>query len=228
MFQRRDCTHVAQVAFPPAVSTASTALSNTRTQPSPFATPSSRRSRAIPAPSTSQLSRPLRRNSSKAGTQRGRARRPPTLSNAHPPDTAALPRGSSPRYRARMAVEIIYRNQNAANPHADAGASSLVGGMLCIDGQRRFGKQQGGLISARHKILGFVAAMRHTSYNYEYPANPPQLRLPARLIALYGPLRPFETATLSRCNATAAVPRGSQTTPRCGGVVDTPLTGWPY
>ena len=124
-----------------------------------------------------------------------------------------------------MAVEIIYHNQNAANPHADGRASPLVGGMLCIDGQRRFGKLQGGQV---FKNLGFVAAMRHTSYNYEYPRNSPQLRRPAQTIAFYAALCPFGIADLSRCNGTVTVASGSQAMPRCGGVVDTPLTGWPY
>ena len=123
-----------------------------------------------------------------------------------------------------MAIALT-RNQITAIPHAVARANPRVGGMLRIVERGRLGNLQGGQV---FKNLGFVAAMRHTSYNYEYPRNSPQLRRPAQTIAFYAALCPFGIADLSRCNGTVTVASGSQAMPRCGGVVDTPLTGWPY
>ena len=96
-----------------------------------------------------------------------------------------------------MQVALIHRNQNTANAHAEGGASPLVNGMVRIDGQGSLGNQQGGLLSPRNKFFGFVAAMRHTSYDYEYsdihrsyaaprhfcPFSPPQTSLIAVRIA---------------------------------------------
>ena len=61
------------------------------------------------------------------------------------------------RYRLPMAVTISHRNQNVTSPHAVGGANLVVGGMVCIDGQRRPVKQHGGLLPLCKKILGFCS-----------------------------------------------------------------------
>ena len=52
-----------------------------------------------------------------------------------------------------MVVANTHRNQNTANPHADAHASPIVGGMIRIDEQTRLGNQQGGWGSSLNKKI---------------------------------------------------------------------------
>ena len=58
-----------------------------------------------------------------------------------------------------------HRNQNITDPHAVGRAGLIVVGMVRIDGQRRLGKQQGGLLPLCKKPFGFVAKVCQASYD---------------------------------------------------------------
>ena len=88
---------------------------------------------------------------------------PPLCAGRHT-DTALLPPLRCLRYRLPMAVAISHRNRNITAPHAVGGARLAVGGMVCIDGQRRPVKQHEGLLPLCKKILGFIANLSQASY----------------------------------------------------------------
>ena len=94
-----------------------------------------------------------------------RPRRTPEHPLTPPPCRDAPPHATVPAWQS-------YASTATGTPpilHADGVDNLIVGRTLRIDGQTRLGKQRGGLASPRHKIknIGFVAAMRHTSYKYE-------------------------------------------------------------
>ena len=106
-------------------------------------------------------------------------------------DTALLPPHRCLRYRLPMAVTISHRNQNVTSPHAVGGANLVVGGMVCIDGQRRPVKQHEGLLPLCKKNLGIVAKMRQASYksNAKTTSPPAVVATPRTPIYLVGAIR---------------------------------------
>ena len=115
----------------------------------------------------------------------------PTPGAAQHTDTALLPPYRCLRYRLPMEVAISHRNQNVTSPHAVGGANLVVGGMVCIDGQRRPVKQHGGLLPLCKIILGFVAKMRQASYKSNAKTTSPlaTVATPRTPIYLVGAIR---------------------------------------